>query len=115
MRAMMAIPPPNPIVPILRNVSARAARESCCLSGSGWLTPVTITHPWSERRSWHSAPGRLDREGFQVEDIEAVYIQIDHEIWRPHGAHRKYVGRLRNNDVGHLQEYQSPHRASSHA
>lgn len=66
-------------------------RESCCLSGFGRLTPVTFTHSWSKRRSWHPAPGRLQREMFQIEDIEPVHIHINHEIGSPHGAHRKYV------------------------
>ena len=28
-----------------------------------------------------------------------MYIQIDHEIGRTHGAHSKYVGRLDDDDV----------------
>src|SRR5579863_10265134 len=115
MRAMMAIPPPNPMVPIFRNVRARAARDSFCLSSFGGLRPVTFTHARLERWSWHPTPGRFDRESSQIEDIEAVYIQIDHEVGRSHGVHGKNLRRLGDDDVRHLQEYQPSHSASSHA
>src|SRR5579864_2189178 len=115
MRAMMAIPPPNPMVPIFRKVRARAARESFCLSSFGWLRPVTFTHARLERWSWHPTPGRFDRESFQILDVELVHIQVDHEIRRTYGVHRKYIRRLGNRNVGHLQEYQPSHHASSHA
>jgi hypothetical protein len=65
-----------------------------------------LTHPLllcrsasSECRSWYSAPSRFDRERLEVEDGERVYVQIDHEVGRTYGTHRKNVGRFGHSHV----------------
>ena len=45
---------------------------------------------WSKRGSRYRAPSGFYRQSFQIEDIEAVYVQIDHKIRRPRGVHGRH-------------------------